>query len=363
MALKNPYTNRTMIPIDSDIFFGREKEMRRIMDLISGDNPQSVSIIGERRIGKSSLAWRLFHKIKEQNNTYAVYLDCDELAEECETKEHFFKELNWHFLADNSVLKNTGEDLFKDYPSFKTFIKNNGQGEKQTIIFLDEFEHLPGKEFADDTFFSNLRSMANNPTNRLAFVAISKTPLKELTHDSIQTSTFWNIFIKEIIGLLEHGSIEALRQKGFENDDLTLSKEDNEKIHYYTGDFPFFNQLACDFVWRSSSPLNWHDLEDELFSHYQELWKNRKKSEKKLLKRWMGIDHLEDPELINMWKRGLLIQAKKGYAPFSAYFSQLLDSKLKIPRKKWSLKTVIQYIKDALDIGKAVKDLLKGEES
>jgi AAA+ ATPase superfamily predicted ATPase len=45
-----------MIPIDSDMFFGREKEMRRIEGMLSGDTPQCVSIVGERRIGKSSLA-------------------------------------------------------------------------------------------------------------------------------------------------------------------------------------------------------------------------------------------------------------------------------------------------------------------
>jgi hypothetical protein len=37
LTMTNPYNLRGMIPIDSDMFFGREREMRRI--------------------GKSSLAW------------------------------------------------------------------------------------------------------------------------------------------------------------------------------------------------------------------------------------------------------------------------------------------------------------------
>ncbi|MGD2085332.1 MAG: ATP-binding protein [Candidatus Aminicenantes bacterium] len=64
MVLTNPYRMRKMIPIESDMFFGRENEMRRIEAMLSGEVPQCVSIIGERRIGKSSLAFRVFHRMK-----------------------------------------------------------------------------------------------------------------------------------------------------------------------------------------------------------------------------------------------------------------------------------------------------------
>jgi len=87
-----------MLPIDSDMFFGREKEMRRIEDMLSGGTPQSVSIIGERRIGKSSLAFRVFNKMKKAENTIAVFMDCDGLSEECKTKDQFFQLLNQKFL-------------------------------------------------------------------------------------------------------------------------------------------------------------------------------------------------------------------------------------------------------------------------
>jgi AAA+ ATPase superfamily predicted ATPase len=31
------------------MFFGREKEMRKIEEMLSGDRPQCLSIVGERR--------------------------------------------------------------------------------------------------------------------------------------------------------------------------------------------------------------------------------------------------------------------------------------------------------------------------
>jgi AAA+ ATPase superfamily predicted ATPase len=70
MAMTNPYNLRGMIPIESDMFFGRDKEMRRIEGMLSGDTPQCVSIVGERRIGKSSLAFRVFNRqiLKKASN-------------------------------------------------------------------------------------------------------------------------------------------------------------------------------------------------------------------------------------------------------------------------------------------------------
>ena len=50
----NPYLNRTMIRDVKD-FFGRKREVARIYSRISTTHPQSVSIVGTRRIGKSSL--------------------------------------------------------------------------------------------------------------------------------------------------------------------------------------------------------------------------------------------------------------------------------------------------------------------
>ena len=52
MKLTNPYKERGILPIDSCMFFGREREMRFIEDKLYGPRSQCVSIIGEHGIGK-----------------------------------------------------------------------------------------------------------------------------------------------------------------------------------------------------------------------------------------------------------------------------------------------------------------------
>lgn len=94
MNLMNPYINRNKLPIDSDMFFGRDAEMGEISGLLSSANPQCVSIVGERRIGKSSLAFRLFHNIKERGDTLPFFIDCHNLPETCTTADHFFQLIN-----------------------------------------------------------------------------------------------------------------------------------------------------------------------------------------------------------------------------------------------------------------------------
>ncbi|HOT02427.1 MAG TPA: ATP-binding protein, partial [Acidobacteriota bacterium] len=51
---QNPYLDRVAIR-DIHRFFGRRREVTRIFSRIGAARPQSVSVVGERRIGKSSL--------------------------------------------------------------------------------------------------------------------------------------------------------------------------------------------------------------------------------------------------------------------------------------------------------------------
>ncbi|MGE5340763.1 MAG: ATP-binding protein [Candidatus Omnitrophota bacterium] len=364
MVNENPYQSMGMLPIDSDMFFGRQREMRRILDMLSGETPQCVSIIGERRIGKSSLANRVLHQLRNTPDTQAVYLDCDSLSETCQSKDHFFQCLNDAFGAQ--VYKEKDKKLFTDYPSFKVFISDAANKGIKTVIFLDEFEHLPYDEkknknsFADDHFFSNLRSMAYDPTNRLAFVTLSKTKLKELTHRSVQVSGFWNIFQEKPLGLLDTKSIKQLRTSGFKRTAMSLTGEKIEKIHYYAGDFPFFNQVACRFLWEAKinkDEPDWDELEVELFPFYQGLWHDRTREEQELLKH---LKSKEDITLKEMKSRGVIIKEEESYLPFCGFFSLLIINKnLEIKKEKFFEKESVRNFNEVIDMAGKVKDLVK----
>src|SRR5438477_8891739 len=81
--MSNPYVSRG--PVQAvEMFFGRVHELNEIAAFVHGN--QSISVIGPRKIGKTSL---LFHLIRPEvwpqigldaNNLF-VYLDCEVLGE------------------------------------------------------------------------------------------------------------------------------------------------------------------------------------------------------------------------------------------------------------------------------------------
>src|SRR5262245_24899332 len=57
---RNPYLNRVAIK-DPAEFFGRTREVAKIFSRIGASRPQSIAVVGDRRIGKSSLLHYINH--------------------------------------------------------------------------------------------------------------------------------------------------------------------------------------------------------------------------------------------------------------------------------------------------------------
>jgi len=326
--MRNPYIHRQQIPPDSDMFFGRQAEMNRILDMLRGENPQSVSIVGERRIGKSSLAIRLHHALREEDRMVTVFLDCAGLSRNCDTRGKFFGKLNRKFRGYRDRFIGYGDALFTDYSSFEDFIEDETANGYRFVIFMDEFEKLPRMRFADNSFFSNLRSLANRFETRLAYVTISQSSLKGLTHQVIDTSEFWNIFSQEIIGLLDEASIMQLEDFGFDRNGMILRQEKIYLIEYYAGRFPFFNQIVYSRLFEemiSDLPVSRDSLEAELMDHYEILWRHRSAEEQQLLMDWKSKATQEDFIFRRLRNKGILEKKNNRYRPFSGFFERLLD--------------------------------------
>ncbi len=331
--MPNPYSNRNRLEQNSSMFFGRVAEMRSIGDSLCKEYPESVSIIGERRIGKSSLAIRIFHKLKAEKDTLPVYLDFDEFAGYCNSQDEFFKQLSELFsksVSQKPEIKNKIDmSCFENYPSFRGFVEKNASKGIKFVIFIDEFEHLPNNKFADKSFFSHLRAIADKPENRLAFVTISLRNLNELNHKSEEHLVYWNIFKTQTIGLWDNESIMQFRHKGFNENGFSLTHDEIEKIVYYAGSFPFFNQIVCEHIFdakTSKSEIDWYKVEAELFPHFKNLWENRTEEEQRFLKK-LKNNVKDDPH--QMKTRGIVKKAGDVYRPFSEYFLSLSISILK----------------------------------
>ena len=356
----NPYDNREMLMPDSDMFFGRQRELNTIRGLIN--NSKSVSIVGEHRIGTSSLAFRLYHEFKKLDHTVAIFIDCDTFPD-ISSKNDFFTMLSDYLKKELRDLK-TEQDLFVCFRTFKRFIEKYAKKDISFILFFDSFERLPDLPCADDTLFFNLRSLANNPLNNLAYVTLSKKELRKLVHQTVQSSQFWNIFHPVTLGLIDQPAIKMLQTIGFQKSGFNLTKEDVALINYFAGRFPFFNQIVCFHLFESklmNSAINVNVIKNDLKPHYEIIWKERTSQEQHLLKRITHPRMCKQDFLLNdMIVRGLVQKENDIFFTFSRYFYDLIQKSFKLKNDDaWGngFNRFMSKTKDILGLVKKAKEI------
>lgn len=255
----NPYLNRVMIP-HPDMFFGRRGIVKRIMGRISAESPQSVSIVGERRIGKSSLLKYLnfpgtrLKYMDEPDKYLFTFIDFQQLRgiDENQFIGIIFAELTKQpgYQVEISCKKNHDGMLFLCEQIIKEGFK--------FILFFDEFESVTKNEKIGPDFYSFFRSLANNYP--LAFITASGKNLKDMcvSHE-ISDSPFFNIFAVHYISLFKENEAKKLisvpsEERGIPLEPLT------DRIIETGGLYPFFLQMCCsawfDFLETEESPAS-----------------------------------------------------------------------------------------------------------
>jgi AAA+ ATPase superfamily predicted ATPase len=248
----NPYLNRTMLRSESG-FYGREREIHNIYMRITQKPPQSCSVVGLRRIGKSSLLYHLSKKrggfsnylSPAQDNLHCVYYDLQ--PERSITVQRFFGKLQ------RKTIKTLGDDAASlcieskddcEEDAFEALVEWATEEDYSLVFFFDEFDSITQNQNFDEQFFGRLRHFAN--AYNVAFVTSSRESLGKLCHtETISGSPFFNIFTKMELQLMNEKEamalvVEPARTQGvhFENREIAL-------VFELAGYHPFYIQIAC----------------------------------------------------------------------------------------------------------------------
>lgn len=209
MTPPNPFTERGVIR-DPKRFFGRKHELNQIFERLR--TMQSVSIVGERRIGKSSLLATIVALSRERlGAAYDIhYIDLQRVIDTEDFTERALRVLN----QEGQTLRELERAI-------------EGQ---QVILCLDEFEQ--SGEFSKD-FFSTLRSLAT--TGNLALIVASQTKLADLASKGVTTSPFFNIFTTLSLAEMDIAESEELLkatahlgEKTFAPEQITAAYEETK---------------------------------------------------------------------------------------------------------------------------------------
>ncbi len=247
---------------DPQQFVGREAELKRIFAALataSRGQAQHISIVGERRIGKSSLLWHVTQiyrrRLKQPEKYRFAYLDledphCHRLTSLLAT---ILKLLQIKCPARLTV------ETFDE--AIRKFRKDKGI---MPVICLDEFEHLiKHKEEFPDRVYDTWRSLGD--ASQAVFMTASKTSLADLTRQGNLTSPFHNIF--RIMELGEFTKAEAgellqwAKKAGH-----AFTKQEEEKLLDLTGCHPAKLQIAAGLLYdakETGGKVDWGGLKEE----------------------------------------------------------------------------------------------------
>lgn len=274
-ALSNPFYHRGPIS-NSAHFFGRAKELRQLCGLIQ--NGQSISLIGPRRIGKSSLLTQLrLPQLQERygltaNTHTIIYLSGD--AWHDRSSNAIYAAI-WSAVCDAEEESRATDFAARllpdpmvrelDFTYFQYALSHRQGRARWLVLLLDEFDAFSRNRYLDESFFSSLRSLV--ATQRIVFVTASTASLLDLAYaqQSALSSPFFNIFLPQRLGLLSTEEGMALLVGTAAIGGVTLEMATCKHLLNRAGLHPLLLQIAGYHWWEAeqSYAANHNDTLDE----------------------------------------------------------------------------------------------------
>lgn len=332
---RNPYLNRVAIKEPSQ-FFGRTREVARIFSRIGAPRPQSISVVGERRIGKSSLLQFVNHpqiraRFLDDWQAY-IFVFIDLQQKRRLTREEFFKglfELIAKEVRDKAITK-----LLPGFDSLRALLEKFRDTGHKLIVLFDEFDVITTNKTFDLEFYSFLRSIANNYD--VAYVTSSARDLQELCHTQlIADSPFFNIFTNVYLRAFSQKEALELIQKPSAEAGLPLEHY-ARRIMELAGYFPYFLQIACsayfDHLFENEGKLNREEVEDvfldEAKGQFRFIWDKMTDGQRNVIRSFVQDNEIkkEQEHIYEDLKRaGYFIEDERGARLFSSKFSSVIS--------------------------------------
>lgn len=245
--MNSPFSDLGMIT-DPSRFFGRKVELQKIFNALASPTPQCVSIIGDRRIGRSSLLQHVLYSyanhLPQPANYHFAYLDL--ARDTCRHPHQFYAEVAQAFgsRSGNSLSPQQFDDWLGSV--------NPGRSGKY-ILLLDEFNVLQRRrEQFDDDFYDGLRSRAN--AGEITFVLATHVPLEQISLENEFSSTFFGIFTPV---LLQEFSYQEAKESILRPATPQLRPVDFDAIRHWTRIseteryHPLKVNIAANHIWQA----------------------------------------------------------------------------------------------------------------
>ena len=343
---ENPFLNRVMI-LNRDDFYGRKSVIRKLFAKINTTRPQSVSIIGDRKIGKSSLLSYLKHPDTRREHLTIpeqyifVYMDLQQ--HHTNSPKDFFSAVFDEIIRE--FQGNIAINVEPDYKGFKDLVEELEKNDLILIFLFDEFEVITRNENFSYEFFSFLRSIANG--YRVSYITASGRYLREMCRSKeISDSPFFNIFTNLFLGPLELNEAKELIITPSSRSRIPLDHRTN-LILEMAGRLPFYIQVACSVHFDLLMNPEEHsekvfigvverDFLEEVISHFDYMLDNLTEQELKVVQ-LVAVEELIpkkfDAIIRDLVRRGVIVKTVDRLCLFSYLFENHILRRYKLKHK------------------------------
>lgn len=350
--LSNPFEYGN--PIDQpNQFFGRKNELSRIQDSIR--QMRSISIVGGRRVGKSSLLKLI--SLPEIIREYElgdrfIFCFADLQGFEEITPDGFWK---WilRVLSEqlpeglSTEVSQIVEQSRFDTLSLRTLFEKLSS--KKIIFLFDEFETVLQNPQIPQSFYGHLRWLSQNCS--VAFITATQRELVyHCINDETKTSPFFNIFDNLVLRPFKASECQDLITHYLKASEIQFMNSEIEKLLEISGGYPEFLQMACSFLYyayqhevaEDSEAERWMYAEDnfrvQLNFHSEYFWNKSEEEERILLALLALLNKGENQniseerikklypryknDLLTLYNRSLVLRDNGSYRLFSPVFAE-----------------------------------------
>ena len=242
---------------DPRYFVGRTVQLRQLTTRMTAAQPTSINLVGESRIGKSSLLYHFYQtweqRVQNSQNYVVIYLSMQE--EEPKVENAFYR------AAARELQRHTGDQTLQscfgiDRDSRDSFLELLQQYQAAgvlPVICLDEFPNLIEKStHFDDTVFNVWRGWMDS--NRWMLIVASFTPLKTIREQHNLTSRFFNIgHVIELGDLTDSEAADLLRLPARADNQQRpiLGTAEQQLALDWAGNHPYKLQTAAYALWEA----------------------------------------------------------------------------------------------------------------
>ena len=303
------------------LFVGRRSALALIQSRLDAPTLQSVSIVGERRIGKSSLLCYVRECANDLfSNTQPVIIYLDLMKAYCHTRKRFVKALRRE-LTRALGCEPWSTDKDGDLGTLSVALEDLSRDGVRLVLLLDEVEKLTKRREEFDDLLEELR--AAGQLGQVGLLTASARPLADLCRVDGLNSPFYNIFMDKVLGLLTETDWHALVR-----DRMPVTEAELASIERLAGGHPFYTQVAAWNLWETHQGVSDSDWEtrtlEAVAPHWAHQWQGLLPNEQATLRFVAGLPGPKPSTstLRSLTRRGML-RANK---PFCAAYGEWLKT-------------------------------------